>query len=45
MGTPSYLETDKLIQELGFDNNNIKDLRYSGNGWPGSVKIKESPHL
>lgn len=37
MGTPSYLGTDKLIQELGFDKNNIKDLRYRGNGWPGSA--------
>lgn len=35
MGTPSYLGTDKLIEELGFIKSEVRSLRYRGNGWPG----------
>lgn len=34
-GTPSYLATDRLVETLGVNKNEIKEFQYRGNGWPG----------
>jgi len=37
-GTPSTGGTLKLIKKLYQDTEGLEDLRYRGNGWPGSFK-------
>lgn len=34
-GTPSQFATDRLVTDMGMDANDLKSLRYRGNGWPG----------
>ncbi|MCL2894646.1 Coenzyme F420 hydrogenase/dehydrogenase, beta subunit C-terminal domain [Brenneria tiliae] len=38
-GTPSQIATNKLIDYLGVPLNEVKDLRYRGNGWPGDFTV------
>ena len=42
MGTPSYLGTHRLVNELGCSKENVADLRYRGNGWPGSATVVDN---
>jgi coenzyme F420 hydrogenase subunit beta len=35
-GTPSQRATERLIAHLGMDETDVTDLRYRGQGWPGS---------
>ena len=37
-GLPSNDAQKKLINELGFRENEVEKLRYRGNGWPGYAK-------
>ncbi|MHC8608822.1 Coenzyme F420 hydrogenase/dehydrogenase, beta subunit C-terminal domain [Paenarthrobacter ureafaciens] len=39
-GTPSQLATDSLIEEMGGSPENIRSLRYRGNGWPGNFRFE-----
>jgi coenzyme F420 hydrogenase subunit beta len=34
-GTPSQRATDQLVESLGVPANELSDLRYRGQGWPG----------
>lgn len=39
-GTPSQSATDRLVEELGGDPAGITELRYRGDGWPGSFRFQ-----
>jgi len=39
-GVPSINSTYKIINEFGVDKNNVQELQYRGNGWPGQFQIK-----
>ena len=38
-GTPSTLGTIELLRTMGLAANNVDDLRYRGNGWPGDFTV------
>ena len=38
-GTPSQAATDKLVTDMGVDPDDVVDLRYRGDGWPGEFKV------
>lgn len=38
-GTPSQHATERLIDELNIKIDDVDDLRYRGNGWPGSFSV------
>jgi coenzyme F420 hydrogenase subunit beta len=40
-GTPSQKATDQLAQTLGTPVDEVAELRYRGNGWPGSFAVKD----
>lgn len=37
-GTPSQRATTVLLEELGFEPDDVAQMRYRGNGWPGSFE-------
>ena len=39
-GTPSTVGTYKLLDTLGVKLNEVKELRYRGQGWPGMTTVK-----
>lgn len=39
-GTPNTNGTFNLLQSMNIDPNSIKEIRYRGDGWPGSFKIQ-----
>ncbi|RXZ72226.1 Coenzyme F420 hydrogenase/dehydrogenase, beta subunit C-terminal domain [Agromyces albus] len=41
-GTPSQKATDRLVEELGGHADRVSNLRYRGDGWPGSFKFSTS---
>jgi len=34
-GQPSYLATDKLLNRIGCNSEDVKEFHYRGEGWPG----------
>ncbi|MET4137448.1 Coenzyme F420 hydrogenase/dehydrogenase, beta subunit C-terminal domain [Pseudarthrobacter sp. PvP090] len=40
-GTPSQKATDHLAQTLGTPVDEVAELRYRGNGWPGNFAVKD----
>jgi len=40
-GTPSQLATEKLITGLGQNLENLKELKYRGQGWPGKFRVTD----
>jgi coenzyme F420 hydrogenase subunit beta len=36
---PNFLGTEFLLNKLGFKKEDVKNLSYRGEGWPGSMKI------
>ncbi|MBW4818531.1 Coenzyme F420 hydrogenase/dehydrogenase, beta subunit C-terminal domain [Rhodococcus qingshengii] len=40
-GTPSQLGTDNLVRLLGHAND-VDDVRYRGNGWPGEFRLSKN---
>lgn len=38
-GTPSQQATDRLAQTLGTPVDQVSELRYRGNGWPGNFAV------
>jgi coenzyme F420 hydrogenase subunit beta len=41
-GTPAQRATDGLVRSLGGDPDDVVDLRYRGDGWPGSFVARSS---
>lgn len=39
-GTPSTEGTKDLIKDLGFDQDQVGEVRYRGEGWPGEFKVR-----
>ena len=39
-GTPSYNGTIYLLRKYGLKDHNIQQIRYRGEGWPGSLRIQ-----
>lgn len=39
-GTPSQNATDKLVQKMGFGTSELTEVRYRGDGWPGSFRAQ-----
>lgn len=39
-GTPSQLATDRLVEELGGTVDTVDELRYRGDGWPGTFRFR-----
>jgi coenzyme F420 hydrogenase subunit beta len=39
-GIPSRKGTVKIVNELGFQENEVKSFQYRGDGWPGSAKVE-----
>ncbi|MGV0795683.1 Coenzyme F420 hydrogenase/dehydrogenase, beta subunit C-terminal domain [Mycolicibacterium elephantis] len=39
-GTPSQNATDKLVESLGVEPDDVASLRYRGNGWPGQFEVR-----
>ena len=37
--TPNFLGTEFLLDKLGIKKEDVKNLNYRGEGWPGSMKI------
>ena len=37
--TPNFLGTEFLLNKLGIEKEDVKNLSYRGEGWPGSLKI------
>jgi len=37
--TPNFLGTKFLLDKLGIEKEDVKNLSYRGEGWPGSMKI------
>jgi coenzyme F420 hydrogenase subunit beta len=40
-GTPSQHATDRLAQTLGTEVDEVAELRYRGNGWPGNFAVTD----
>lgn len=40
-GTPSQQATDQLAQTLGIPVDQVAELRYRGNGWPGKFAVTD----
>lgn len=38
--TPPYSQSLKLINFLNIDRNDVKNIQYRGNGWPGKITIE-----
>jgi len=38
--TPSFMATEFLLEKLGVSKNEVKSIKYRGEGWPGSLKIE-----
>jgi coenzyme F420 hydrogenase subunit beta len=38
-GTPSQFATERLIQQLGHDVDSVTQIRYRGDGWPGTFSV------
>lgn len=38
--TPSFKATEFLLEKLGVNKNEVKSIKYRGEGWPGSLKIE-----
>ncbi|KXI27221.1 Coenzyme F420 hydrogenase/dehydrogenase, beta subunit C-terminal domain [Paraglaciecola hydrolytica] len=38
-GTPSFKGTEEIYSKLGVNKENVKSIRYRGNGWPGYTTI------
>jgi coenzyme F420 hydrogenase subunit beta len=43
-GTPSTQGTLDLIDSLGVDRENVRSVRYRGEGWPGEFRILPNDH-
>jgi coenzyme F420 hydrogenase subunit beta len=43
-GTPSTQGTLDLIDSLGVDRDNVRSVRYRGEGWPGEFRILPDDH-
>lgn len=41
-GTPSQTATDSLIESLGIEVDEVRSLRYRGNGWPGGFVVEST---
>jgi coenzyme F420 hydrogenase subunit beta len=41
-GTPSQQATDRLAESLGTPVDQVAELRYRGNGWPGDFAVTDS---
>ena len=39
-GMPTYLATEQLLKNHGFDNNPIRRMEYRGGQWPGNLIIE-----
>jgi coenzyme F420 hydrogenase subunit beta len=42
-GTPSTKGTLEMIKRMGIDPNNVQDVRYRGQGWPGNAVVNAKP--
>lgn len=40
-GVPSQWATDELVRALGADVDDVTDVRYRGNGWPGRFTVTD----
>lgn len=38
--TPSFKATEFLLERLGVDPDEVKSIRYRGEGWPGSLRVE-----
>jgi coenzyme F420 hydrogenase subunit beta len=43
-GTPSTLGTLDLLKQHGVNPDDVEELRYRGNGWPGSFAVRLKGH-
>ncbi len=39
-GIPSTKASAELVEKLGFELDQVKELRYRGDGWPGLAKVR-----
>ncbi len=39
-GCPNFLATEYLIERLKIENQKIKQIKYRGQGWPGSMTLR-----
>jgi coenzyme F420 hydrogenase subunit beta len=43
--TPSFLATEHLLKSRGIRKENVKSIRYRGEGWPGKMRIETDDNV